>query len=579
MDASEPIARQAHAGSAADALLAALHRHGVDFFFANAGTDFPPLIEGFARAARLGAKVPRPILVPHENAAVAMAHGVYMVSGRPQAVMVHVNVGTGNAINTLINASRDNVPVLLMAGRSPVTEAGHRGSRTRFIHWAQEMFDQAGMVREFVKWDYELRNADQVETVVDRALGLARSEPAGPVYLTLPREVLAAETPADPSPRPTRQAAATAAQADTLALERAATLLAVADNPLIITTSAGRDPAAVAALAALAEAHAIPVVQCSPRHISLPSDHPMHLGYDSEPLVPDADVILVLESDVPWIPSRVSPRPDAKVIQLGLDPLFARYPIRGFEADLAITGSAGPALHVLARLRDTRGDPARVDRRRRRIAAQRSALHEEWRQQRDNVRGAAPIHPAWVSHCIGAIKGPDAIVVDEYPLLLEQCGFDRAGSFYGSSAASGLGWGFGAALGAKLAAPDRPVIATLGDGAYLFSNPVACHHAARLHDLPILIVVFNNAMWNAVRRATFTIYPDGGAVKSNDPALCRLEQLPPFEKICEAAGGYGERVEDPAVLEAALLRASCVVRQERRQALVNVVCQATSGPL
>lgn len=127
MDTSEPVARQAQAGSAADALLAALRRHNVDFFFANAGTDFPPLIEGFARAAKLGARVPRPILVPHENAAVAMAHGVYMVSGRPQAVMVHVNVGTGNAINTLINASRDNVPVLLMAGRSPVTETGHRG--------------------------------------------------------------------------------------------------------------------------------------------------------------------------------------------------------------------------------------------------------------------------------------------------------------------------------------------------------------------------------------------------------------------------------------------------------------------
>ena len=77
-----------------------------------------------------------------------MAHGVYMVSGRPQAVMVHVNVGTGNTLNTLLNASRDNVPVLLMAGRSPVTETGHRGSRSRFIHWAQEMFDQAGMVRE-----------------------------------------------------------------------------------------------------------------------------------------------------------------------------------------------------------------------------------------------------------------------------------------------------------------------------------------------------------------------------------------------------------------------------------------------
>ena len=114
--------------------------------------------KGFARAKLTGAKVPRPVLVPHENLAVAMAHGAYLMTGMPQAVMVHVNVGTANTINLLANAARDRVPLLLMAGRSPIMEAGAFGARSRPIHWAQEMFDQAGMVREFVKWDYELRN-------------------------------------------------------------------------------------------------------------------------------------------------------------------------------------------------------------------------------------------------------------------------------------------------------------------------------------------------------------------------------------------------------------------------------------
>src|SRR3954449_6315638 len=143
------------AATAADVLLASLRRHGFEYFFANPGTDFPPIVEGFARAKASGAKVPRPVLVPHENLAVAMAHGAYLMTGAPQALMVHVNVGTANAINNVINLSRERVPLILAAGGTPVTEKGAFGTRNRHIHWAQEMFDQAGILREDVKWDYE----------------------------------------------------------------------------------------------------------------------------------------------------------------------------------------------------------------------------------------------------------------------------------------------------------------------------------------------------------------------------------------------------------------------------------------
>ena len=123
--------------------------------------------------------------VPHENVAMAMAHGYYRISGKPAAVMVHVTVGTANAINGIINAARDNIPVLLAAGRTPLTETGSIASRNRPIHWGQEAFDQGGMLREYVKWDYELRGGQPVGAVVDRALDIAMSEPRGPVYLTL----------------------------------------------------------------------------------------------------------------------------------------------------------------------------------------------------------------------------------------------------------------------------------------------------------------------------------------------------------------------------------------------------------
>src|SRR5258708_23033026 len=113
------------------------------------------------------------------------------MAGKPAWVMVHVNVGPANAIGGVMNAARDNIPVFLAAGRTPLTETGSIASRQRSIHWGQEMFDQGGFVRELVKWDYELRTGQPVATIVDRALDIAMSEPRAPVYLTLPREVLA----------------------------------------------------------------------------------------------------------------------------------------------------------------------------------------------------------------------------------------------------------------------------------------------------------------------------------------------------------------------------------------------------
>src|SRR5437868_4172488 len=177
--------------SVAEAYLALLADRGIEYLFANAGTDFAPIVEAYAKAAHSGLAAPKPLLATHENLAFSMAHGYAAASGKVPAVMVHVSVGTANALCGVLNASRANVPILFTAGRSPLTEEGLAGARDTYIHWAQEMFDQAGMLREAVKWDYELRNGAQLETVVDRALTLATSPPEGPVYLSLPREVLA----------------------------------------------------------------------------------------------------------------------------------------------------------------------------------------------------------------------------------------------------------------------------------------------------------------------------------------------------------------------------------------------------
>lgn len=560
------------AGTVAAGYLALLADRGVEYLFGNAGTDFAPLIEAYSQAAQIGVAVPRPILATHENLAVAMAHGYGMVSRRIPAVMVHVSVGTANMICAAMNAARENVALLLTAGRSPLTETGLPGSRDGYIHWAQEMYDQAGMIREIVKWDYELRNPQQLTTVVDRALTIAATEPRGPVYLSLPREVIAAPLPELECPSPTRVSAAAPAAPDAAAIATAARILAAARRPLIVTSNAGRDAAVFGALAQFVERFAIGVVQHRPRYLSLPSSHPMNLGFDPARLVQKADAILVLESDVPWIPSQAGPGRDCKVIHCGLDPLFTRYPIRGFPSDVAITASTLAILSALTQSLADEVDPEVVARRRRWIEDERVALTAGWKHVLDAAARKTPPDPAWVSHCIDRAKHPHAIVVNEYTLFPEHCSFESPDLYFGSSAASGLGWGAGAALGAKLARPDSPVMAVLGDGAYMFSNPAAVHHASALHDLPVLFVVMNNAMWGAVQRSTLAMYPGGLASRSNQPSFVRLEKLPAFEAICQAAGGYGERVEDPAALPGALERAISVVSNERRQALLNVIC-------
>ena len=567
-------AKQKSAGNVAAAYLALLADRGVDYLFGNAGTDFAPLIEAYAQAAQTGVAVPRPILATHENLAVTMAHGYGMVSRRIPAVMVHVSVGTANMVCAAMNAARENVAILLTAGRSPLTETGLLGSRDGYIHWAQEMYDQAGMIREIVKWDYELRNAEQLDhggrsRAGDRGDASRAARSTCPCRARSSRRRLPISSIRSPS-RLQRGGAAGAGRQTRLPRPRACSRSA--KRPLIVTANAGRDAAAFAALAQFAERFAIPVVQHRPRYLSLPSSHPMNLGFDPARLVQSADAILVIESDVPWIPSRTAPRPDCKVIQCGLDPLFARYPIRGFPCDVAITGSTVATLAALTAALADALDAESIVLRRRWIKDEREALTGAWKAARDVAARKAPLDPAWVSHCIDRAKDPHCIVINEYTLFLEHCAFESPDLYFGSSSASGLGWGAGAALGAKLARPQGPVMAVLGDGAYMFSNPAAVHHASALHELPVLFVVMNNGMWGAVERSTLAMYPDGLAARSNEPPFVALEKLPAFETICEAAGGYGERVEDPAALPGALQRAMSVVREEGRQALLNVIC-------
>ena len=554
---------------AAEDYLEALAAHGIDYLFANPGTDFAPIVEAFARTSRTNRKVPRPIVVPHENAAVAMAHGYTMVTGKPQAVMLHTNVGTANSINMLIDASRDRVPILLTSGRTPFTESGVEGSRNAHIHWAQEMFDQAGMLRELVKWDYEMKRGDQAATVVDRALEMAMSSPKGPVYLSLPREVLGEVMEAPPATNRDHRARSRAPVPSPADIEQLADWIAAARAPVVITGMVGQDPRDAVALSRLAEQWALPVVPYNTRYFAISANHPMFQGSAPGPLLKEADLVIVIEADVPWIPSKEHPPTDARVVQIGEDPLYARYPMRSFPSDLTITASALSALEALQDALAERSGK-HVEERRARLTKRSAELHAGWDGEAVQAgRGNTNTLP-WLNHCLREVVDRDTIVISEYSFRQEYCPLQTPGSLFALSSAGGLGWGFGASLGARLASPDRLVLSVLGDGAYMFANPTACHYVAETHSLPVLTVIYNNALYGAVRRATLDMYGKGVA-SENDGRLLADLPAPAFEKIVLAHNGHGERVERPGDLPGALQRAAAAVRGGQ-QALVNVIC-------
>lgn len=556
-----------------EAILEMLHLRGIQTIIGGAPTS---MIEAIAKRQSQGEPVPRAILTPHEQTAVAMAHGYYATTGHPQAVYLYSTVGTANGVGGIINAARARVPMIILATRSPISERrGVAGARDIHVQWSQESFDQASMVREYVKWDYEIRSSDQVAAVIDRAMEVATAEPQGPVYISIPRDVQAAAMAEVRTTRKTRRVNNARLMPDPIRLDEAADLLVSAKHPVIISSELGRSAAGREALGRLCEIGGFGVLEASPVYSNLDPKHPCHLGYifasQVSPDLEQADVIFVVESDVPWFTARVTVPDNAKVIQLGIDPFYQHLPMRGFPCDVPLIGHAEPALEGLIERLEGR-IPAEV--RDGRITAHQSRRARQEAQLGEAIRHdgqLAHITPLWANHCVSQLVDEDSVIVNEYPTDLRVVQPGGAGSYFGPSHAGGLGWGFGAALGIKTARPDKTVICTLGDGAYYYCVPASCHQIAAAEQLPILVVVFNNGGWNEVRKSVVSTHPDGWAAKAAEVPVTRFGVRAGFEKIAEAFGGYGAAVDNPADLLPALQAAMRVVKEERRQALVNIV--------
>lgn len=572
---ADPQIATMEANTVAQALMALLARRGIRYFFSNSGTDFTPIIDALSRYSGEASFPMKAIVAPHENTAIAMAHGYFLASGKPQAVMAHVNVGTANMGLGIINASRAHVPMLVLAGATPWTESDADGCRTNFVQWGQDTFDQRAYFREFTKWDYELKGAHSLETVVDRALAIAQSDPAGPVYLTLPKEPLSQHIDNLQFHAVPRQLPAAPSEPSDDAVERAAKLIAAAQRPLVVTAELGRYRGGPEALVQLAQRHGIAVIEHGKRNFfNFPTTHPLHLGFNPSPIVKQSDVIVVVESHVPWIPAFANVVHAPKLIRIGVDPLQSRIPMNSFPADVALAGDPSLTLRKLTSALDKlRPDRTRIDARLHSIASEhRRVLQQaQTRAIADAARGS--ITKQFLSYCIGEAIDEQTVVFNEYDADPQLIARRLADSWFENSIASGLGWSLGAALGAKLANPDATMLVTLGDGSYLFNTPLSAHYVAAAYRLPFVVVVFNDTAWSTIKKSYLGTTSDPWGLKRGTIPLCDFDVSIDFEKVVEACGGAGLRVEHPRDLPATLRRAIAIARTEKRQVLVNAVCE------
>lgn len=572
------------ADTVAHAVMRIIAARGVEKFFSNSGTDFTPIIDALAKYHPDQNFKLETVVSPHENTAIGMAHGYFLLTRRPQVVMAHVNVGTANMGLGLINANRSRIPMLVMAGRTPWYDGGIEGCRTNFVQWGQDTYDQGAYFREFTKWDYELKGPHQLESVIDRAMAASQSDPAGPSYLMLPKEPLCMPLKdgmtisSEPRQKPVFLGAAPDASIDACAR-----MISNARKPLVLVAEAGRYAGSVEALVRLAERFALPVIEFGKRNFfNFPTTSNLHLGFDPGKHLKEADLIISVENYVPWVPEHTSLKVQPPVVHIGVDPLCQNLPMRDFPVDLGLIGNPAHTLNVLhdklalmEQDKLTRELEFFVDvpNRRKHYREEHARVFESAMEQARAHESRDAITKTYLSYCVGQTIDDEVVIFNEYnldPMLVPRHVPD---TWFENSTASGLGWSLGAALGAQLASPSQTMMVTLGDGTYMFNTPLSAHHAAAAYKLPVVIVVFNDSAWSTIKKSYKGTTPDGWAQKHDHMPLCDFNLTVDFEKLADSVGGIGIRVEKPAELLSELKRALSTAREHRTHVLVNVICE------
>lgn len=565
--------------TAADVLIDALTESGISVIFANFGSDHPNVIESLAKRRSRGENTPVVVLCPHETTAMGAAHGYALATGKAQAVFVHVDVGTANLGGAVHNAARSRVPALIFAGLTPYTlENELPGTRNSHINYLQDVHGQQDLVRPYVKWSYDIRTGRNIKQVVFRALQLASSSPRGPVYLTAAREILAETVrnlevdhelwlPLAPVP---------AGKSIVAGLIEA---LASARFPLVITSYLGRDQESVGKLVRLAEAFGLAIVETTASHMNFPADHPLHLGYSVDEVIGQADVILSLDTDVPWVLSRTKPSPGTQTYFVDVDPLKEELPLWYMPSQHFVRADSAAFLDQMLEAVEEAGAAAFAASGAR--AERISQIHRDQRKAwKDRVLGAASstLTPEVVCDTIDRIIDESTVVLNETitsaDIVSRYIPRTLPGTLFGNGGSS-LGWSGGAAVGIKLARPEATVVSLVGDGTYLLSVPSSTYWVADQYAAPFLTVIFDNGGWNATKQNLIKQYPSGIAA-STDQYFVNLAQTADLAGVARVMGGaFAATVTTVSELESTLREALGRVR-EGQSAAVTVRLEAIS---
>ena len=528
---------------------------GIEYFLGTPGTEFAPVIERFDELGS-GSSI-LPVTVPHEYLAVNMAYGTYLANSKPAAVMVHTTIGTLNAAAAIMNAHRMNIPLIFIAGRTGTTEKDRHGCRDLFIHWAQESFDQGSSIREYVKWDYELRDASMLSDVLNRAYSIAMEEPRGPVYLVLPREIMLEEI--IQAPGKISSVIPTKLSSEKSKIIEIANLINNSKRPIILSKTIGETAEGVSAFQKFCTAGNVPAIMPDANYMNMSTEHPMNMGHKLNDCLSESDLIINLDMDVPWIPQNSLINKDAVLIHIGLDPLFKSIPMRSFPAHHLVRSNPAVALEQLIEY----------------LKKEQSKERVEWIQKLNHFKALEQknndheFSKDKIASIIGKHFSSDMILLNELSLPIENIPFRHAGTYFRTGSASGLGWAMGASLGLGLVKKNKVIINVVGDGAYYFGNPAAYHWCAVAHDLKIITVILNNRGMHSISKNIKNFF--NRVELSSNTKLPFLDLSPSlkFEQIAKAFGGVGSLVSTSEGFETEFVNAFKRAMDNNQQTIIN----------
>ena len=561
------MAERNHGG---EAVLAALRNLGVDYIISSPGSEWPPVWEALARQRANEIPGPKYINCWHETLAVTMAMGYTRVTGRLQAVLLHAGVGVLQGSMGIHGAYISEVPMLVCSGES-ITN-GDDPDFDPGAQWYRGLNVVGGVdrwVEPYVKWSHHIPSPLALYESISRAGEMAQRVPKGPTFLDIPIEVMTPEW--TPPARMGMVAPAPKTEPAASDVEKVANLLLASSHPVIIAERCGGDLEAYRNLVALAETLSIPVVEASgPIYANFPKQHPLHQGYSLRPFMDQADLFLVVDSQAPWYPPSAGPA-TATVVVVDEHPIKEQMVYQDLHADLYLEGDVAASLRLLTEAVVSRSGAVQRQERLDHWQAEHDKRQQGHREAEAQAETSDPIHPVELCTAINEVMGQEAVFVEETithrQTILNHIQWTEPQRYFHTT--GGLGQGLGLALGVKLAMPEKPVVALMGDGSFLYNPVVQSLGVASESGLPILIIVFNNGKYSVMQSIHLGWYPEGEANTTQDFHGVHIPG-PDYQGLVEPFGGYGQKVERPSELRPALRRALDEVKSGRT-AIVDVV--------